>query len=135
METRHRNSKKRQVILDAIRSTETHPSAEWIYSRLKPDYPDLSLATVYRNLRLFVDSGEIVYIGTVNGQERYDGCLSPHTHFVCTRCGDVCDVFDVQTDDREYGAVEAATGGRVLTHSLIFKGLCAKCVDDGVDCP
>ena len=65
-------SKKRQAILDALRNTTEHPSAEMLYARLKPEYPDLSLGTVYRNLAMFIRDGAVISVGTVSGQERYD---------------------------------------------------------------
>ena len=81
-----RYSKKREAILNAIRSTTCHPSAEWIYQTLKPTHPDLSLGTVYRNLVFFQQQGQVQSVGVVNGQERFDGNTAPHSHFVCTNC-------------------------------------------------
>lgn len=60
-------SKKRQAILDALRNTTEHPSAEMLYARLKPEYPDLSLGTVYRNLAMFIRDGDVISVGTVSG--------------------------------------------------------------------
>ncbi|MGE4277314.1 MAG: transcriptional repressor, partial [Lawsonibacter sp.] len=59
MERTIRHSKKREAILSAIRSTKSHPSAEWVYQTLKPTHPDLSLGTVYRNLLFFQEHGDI----------------------------------------------------------------------------
>ena len=67
MSTMRRHSKKRDAILSCIRRSHLHPSAEWIYTQLKPEHPDLSLGTVYRNLALFRESGEIVCVATVHG--------------------------------------------------------------------
>ena len=57
MEVQRKNSKKRQAILESLRSVTDHPTAEMIYNRLKPEYPDLSLGTVYRNLAMFLEEG------------------------------------------------------------------------------
>ena len=65
-----RYSRKREAILHAIRSTTSHPSAEWVYTQLKPQFPDLSLATVYRNIASFVESGELVRVAVVDSKER-----------------------------------------------------------------
>ena len=75
--------------MNAIQSTDCHPSAEWVYQTLKPTHPDLSLGTVYRNLVLFQQQGLIQSIGVVKGQERFDGCIAPHSHLICTCCGAV----------------------------------------------
>ena len=92
MEKRQNYSRKREAILQAVRGTTLHPSAEWVYRELKPVFPDLSLGTVYRNLAQFKADGMIVSVGTVNGQERFDGATQPHSHFVCDKCGCVLDV-------------------------------------------
>ena len=78
MERATRYSRKTgRPILNAIQSTDCHPSAEWVYQTLKPTHPDLSLGTVYRNLVLFQQQGLIQSIGVVKGQERFDGCIGP----------------------------------------------------------
>ena len=81
-----RYSKKREAILNAIRSTTCHPSAEWIYQTLKPTHPDLSLGTVYRNLVFFQQQGQVQSVGVVNGQERFDGNTAPHELTFYGRC-------------------------------------------------
>ena len=77
MERATRYSPKRQAILECICSTDCHPSAEWVYATLKPQIPDLSLATVYRNLARFREDGVVLAVGNVDGQERYDGDTAP----------------------------------------------------------
>ena len=72
-----RHSPKRDAILQCLRSTTCHPSAEWVYSQLKPRIPDLSLATVYRNLARFRAEGAVQVIGCVDGEDRYDGDTAP----------------------------------------------------------
>ena len=84
MEPTRKRSKKRDAILSCLCSTDTHPSAEWIYHRLKPQIPDLSLATVYRNLALFQREGRIISVGVVQNLERFDANVHPHAHFICT---------------------------------------------------
>ena len=120
-------SKKRAAILEALRCTDEHPSAEMLCARLKGEFPDLSLGTVYRNLAMFVADGDAVSVGTVGGQERYDADTTPHAHFVCTCCGAVKDVCspNLAGMDRE---VERETGGVVTSRSLCFTGTCAGCL-------
>ena len=66
-----RTSKKRSAIYEALCNTTAHPSAEQLYSQLKPEIPDLSLGTVYRNLNVLMQDGLIITVGHVNGEERY----------------------------------------------------------------
>lgn len=121
-------SKKREAILEALRNTTEHPSAEMLYSRLKQEYPDLSLGTVYRNLAMFVRDGDVVSVGTVAGQERYDADTRPHAHFICSECSRVLDVCSpcLSALDKE---VERETGGSVTGHSLSFSGTCQNCLN------
>jgi Fur family peroxide stress response transcriptional regulator len=122
-----RFSKKRQAIYDCLCGTRTHPTADWIYQQLHPAYPDLSLGTVYRNLSQLKAAGLICSVGAVNGQERYDGNVSPHAHLVCQGCGTVVDVMDVQPPQSLIAAAQAATGYQVTGMSLQFVGLCPSC--------
>jgi Fur family peroxide stress response transcriptional regulator len=89
-----KHSKKRDAILEILRSTKTHPTAAWVYDRAKRAIPDLSLGTVYRNLSQFRDEGEVISVGVVDGEERFDGRLAPHPHLVCEKCGAVLDIDD-----------------------------------------
>lgn len=122
-----RNSKKRAAILDAIRNTDCHPSAEWIYQTLKPDHPDLSLGTVYRNLTFFQDQGVIKSVGVVNGQERFDANTQSHCHFVCNECSAVIDLPEIKPDLELDTTVSQQYGYSVARHELIFYGTCENC--------
>ena len=77
MDTRRKNSRKRQAILEALCATREHPTAEMLYQQLKPDYPELSLGTVYRNLGVLAEEGLAVSVVRVAGQERYDATTAP----------------------------------------------------------
>ena len=83
MDTPTKQFKKRNAILSCLRQTDLHPSAEMLHQMLQDDHPDISLATVYRNLSLFKSQGMIQSIGAVGGIERFDGNTAPHVHFVC----------------------------------------------------
>ena len=124
-------SRKREAILDALRGSDVHPTAEWIYRRLKPEYPDLSLGTVYRNLGRFQETGQAVSLGAINGYERFDGDVSPHAHLVCERCGAVVDVYDALPGREQLEAVSEKTGCRVDSACVTFKGLCKSCSEEG----
>jgi len=126
MQTRN-YSKKREAILAKIRSTMSHPTAEWVYHELKSEIPDLSLATVYRNIRLFKEEGEILSVGTVDGQERFDGTTSPHGHFVCTACAAVIDFAD-RTEHAEVWDHLREQGFLVSRVDLVAYGTCEACL-------
>ena len=127
MEQITKRFKKRDAILDCVRSTKVHPSADWVYARLKPDISDLSLGTVYRNLALFKEQGLITSLGTVKGVERFDGNNDPHVHFVCNCCGDVSDLMEIHLPPELTTEATAACGGTIQTSQLIFTGKCRNC--------
>ena len=135
MEHTIRYSKKRADILAAIQGTDCHPSAEWVYQQLKPSHPGLSLGTVYRNLIFFRQQGLIQSVGVVGGQERFDGTLTPHSHFVCDCCGSVLDLPDIHLDGGLDQTVSRQYGLSVQRHELTFRGLCQSCAQSQTNQP
>lgn len=130
MERAAKHFRKRDAILTCLRQTTVHPSAEWVYNRLKPEYPDLSLGTVYRNLTLFKEQGIISSLGTVKGVERFDGNIQPHVHFVCTGCNAVIDLPQLQVPASLRAGAEEAAGCHVSNCQLTFTGTCNQCNND-----
>ena len=124
-----RQSKKRDAMLALLRATRRHPSADQIYQQLKPDYPDLSLATVYRNLGQLCSQGLVRRVGTVNGQERYDGETSPHSHFICNRCGCVMDLPRLSPEEGLVERLGVQYGFTAENCEFIVRGLCGDCTD------
>ena len=120
-----RYSKKREGILACLRATDTHPGAEEIYRRLKPAYLDLSLGTVYRNLRELCEEGLIAPVATVDDKQRYDGNVSAHSHLICACCGKVVDLFAPPASLAEEAARES--GFAIREVKLQFVGLCGDC--------
>jgi Fur family peroxide stress response transcriptional regulator len=125
-----KHSKKRDAILEVIRSTDAHPGAQWVYDRLKPSIPDLSLGTVYRNISVFRKEGLVESVGVVSGEERFDGDTSPHGHVICTRCGRVADLSpQIQAVLAGDASVEIP-GFTIDMCSTVFYGLCSKCKEE-----
>ena len=127
MEPATKRFRKRDAILNCIRSTDVHPGAEWVYEQVKTEIPDISLATVYRNLNLFKEQGLIVSVATVNGVERFDGNTAPHVHFICNGCGNIVDLHTISVPEELNSAATKASGGQVSTCQLTFTGLCENC--------
>ena len=127
METTKKNFRKRTAILSFLRQTKDHPSAEMVYNHLKQEIPDLSLGTVYRNLSMFKNQGEIISVGTVNGVERFDGNVEPHVHFICNGCDAVLDLPQIHVPEELNRQVTDATGGVVEMCNLTFTGYCQDC--------
>ncbi len=127
MITARKHSRKRDAILACVRGTTCHPTAEWVYAQLKPEIADLSLGTVYRNLAIFKQDGEIISVGTVAGLERFDGNTAPHAHFVCTKCTGVYDVPQETLPVDFLKSAEALTRGEITSYQLSYYGICPKC--------
>ena len=127
MERTGKHFRKRDAILQCVRSTDLHPSAEWVYERVRQDVPDISLATVYRNLSLFKEQGLIQSLGTVKGIERFDGNTAPHVHFICTECSRVIDLPGIAVPQELTVSAAMQTGGQIQSCSLSFTGLCSQC--------
>ncbi|MHB9292253.1 putative Fur family transcriptional regulator, ferric uptake regulator [Hollandina sp. SP2] len=137
-----KHSKKREAILRMIRSTQSHPSARWVYEQLKPVIPGLSLGTVYRNINLFLEEGSVVSIGVVGGEERFDGFVTPHPHLICTCCGAVFDLagdFSLVSFELPYPEVperiplqdnqeQGVPGFLINYQKTLFYGICSRCI-------
>ena len=119
-------SKQREALLTLLRSTRSHPSADWLYENLRKDFPSISLGTVYRNLALLADNGEIMKIQTSANKEHFDGFVYKHHHFVCRNCDKI---IDVDIDGIENAEKQAAKKlhATVEDSSLVCYGLCMEC--------
>lgn len=119
-------SKQREALLRALKSTRSHPSADWLYDELRKEFPNISLGTVYRNLALLADNGIIQRITTGSGREHFDGFTNEHSHFVCTQCDSIYDINLSGTSELD-NEVEKSLGAKVDDHSLVFYGICSTC--------
>ena len=129
MELSTKQFRNRNAILECLKNTQAHPSAETLFQMLQQEHPDISLATVYRNLTLFKNQGIIQSLGTVNGIERFDGNTEPHVHFVCGSCNSVLDLPELDPPESLCSAAAKATGGQVTGCQLIFTGTCQDCLN------
>ncbi len=121
-----RFSKKRQAILDCLHSTQSHPTADWVFLQLKPHFPDLSLATVYRNLSEMKAEGVIRSVGIYHDREHFDGRADAHVHLVCQQCGSVFDAPDAPLPTG-WAAEIASVTGFAPADAHIF-GKCRACI-------
>jgi Fur family ferric uptake transcriptional regulator len=117
---------QRRVILEEIKKVKTHPSADELYLAVRRRLPDISMATVYRNLETLAEHGLIRRMWEVGAPRRYDGELADHYHVVCERCGRVDDVPLAAVN----GFLEEArrvSDYDIHGYRLGFFGLCPKC--------
>ena len=121
-----RYSKQRESIKEYLSTHFTHPTAERIYLDLRKEFPNISQGTVYRNLNLLAEQGEILRISSGNGPDRFDFTLRNHYHGRCVRCGEV---FDVDIDEMP-GLIERIRdphGMQFLSYDIMFKAICPAC--------
>lgn len=125
-----RMTRQRRIILEELRNTRTHPSADEVYERVRRRLPRISLGTVYRNLDVLSQSGVILRMDGAGQQRRFDATTDPHYHIRCTGCGRVDDLFFECEQDLEQCARESCDY-EVTGHWVQFDGLCPKCRNRG----
>ena len=121
-----RNSKQREAILRVVRGSHNHPTADWVYEQVRKEIPNISLGTVYRNLKLLVQEGELLQLEFAGTPIRFDGDTRIHNHFRCDRCGHIFNVYEVLDKDMD-DRLAKQTGFKVSHHRLEFRGLCKGC--------
>lgn len=122
---RQRNSKQRQMILDAVMNRCDHPTADQIYFDVRAKDDKISRGTVYRNLGILSEDGDITNV-KVPAADRFDSRTDRHYHLFCTCCGRVFDAplsYHEEYDDK----VAQQTGFQISRHRLVFEGLCPDC--------
>ncbi len=122
----HKRSKEKEAILQFLRSTGSHPTADTVFNEMRKQNPYISLGTIYRNLRLLTDEGEINELDTVGGLSRFEANTRPHYHFRCDKCGRVFDLNE-EVDTSLNQRIADKTGYKILDHILEFRGLCQEC--------
>jgi len=121
-----RETKQREAILNVLRGADSHPTADWVYDEVRKLIPNISKGTVYRNLKILRDIGEISELNLSGTVSRYEGNQENHYHFRCEKCGRVFDLeepVNKELDDK----VARNTGFKVSYHQLEFRGLCKDC--------
>ncbi|MEW6440295.1 MAG: transcriptional repressor [bacterium] len=121
-----RMTRQRQIILDELRNTRTHPTADEVYERVRLRLPRVSLGTVYRNLEMLSQSGVIQKLELAGSRRRFDGSVDNHYHISCVRCGKVEDVALAPLETLEESA-RAISKFQIVGHRLKFLGVCPSC--------
>lgn len=119
-----RASSQRVMMLAYLQENHIHPTAEKIFSDLYSKMPTISKATVYNNLKLFVESGIIKEVNLDNSEVHYEIKQEDHAHFVCRKCGKI--------EDLKVKAIKVDTkpikGYEIDSQDIFLKGLCKECL-------
>ncbi len=117
---------QRIAVYETLASTRSHPSAEVLYGMLKPKFPSMSLATVYKSIDILHRIAVVNILHTGEDSLRYDADLSPHNHVQCQICGDIRDVHDLNSKLLVEDAAEKS-GYEIAGHQFYFYGICPEC--------
>ena len=118
-----RYSRQREMIEEILKGRKDHPTADMVYASCREVDPTISLGTVYRNLKVLSDEGIIVTLETEDKRLHYDGDTSRHSHFICTDCGTIVDLFKPAKTPSEV----LEKGLTVTSEKCVYYGLCSVC--------
>ncbi len=121
-----KHSKQRDAIKNFLITRKDHPSADVVYSQVREAFPNISLGTVYRNLTLLAEIGEIARIRVGDGMDHFDADISSHYHFICSECGSVIDL-DMDSISQINKTASANFDGQIDGHVTYFYGICPNC--------
>lgn len=125
-------SRQRTLILNILRNTKSHPTADWVHKEAKKTLPSIGIATVYRNLNALSQMGECRKIVVEGDQDRFDADMSVHYHMECSRCGSLQDLKlkDNMTAEELNVVIKKAFGienDKTELSTVLFKGVCEHC--------
>lgn len=120
-------SRQRESIKEFLATRTDHPTADTVYTNLREKFPNISLGTVYRNLSLLADIGDISKITTGDGADRFDGRTTPHNHFICRKCHSVMDL-DMENIDSIMDVAGKNFTGQIDSYVVNFYGVCDDCI-------
>ncbi len=121
-----KHSKQRDSIMEFLSGRKDHPTADMVYMGVRKSFPNISLGTVYRNLTLLADIGEIARIRVGDGIDHFDADTSLHYHFICNECGSVSDL-EMDNIDSLTETAGKNFSGMIEGHVTYFYGRCEKC--------
>lgn len=121
-----RNTVQKKLILDSVTNLQNHPTAEEVYECVHVDYPSISKATVYRNLKQLSEQGTLKRIESADLADHYDHQCHDHYHIQCTQCNRVYDV-EMEYLDELNSMIKNTNGFKISRHDIIFKGICPEC--------
>ncbi|HJC06118.1 MAG TPA: transcriptional repressor [Candidatus Enterocloster excrementipullorum] len=134
-------SRQRESIKASLMCRHDHPTADALYASIREEFPNISLGTVYRNLNLLVETGEIRRISCGDGADHFDGNTDEHYHFMCRECGRIYDMqLEAAAALRELDSTaQGYAPGVIDSHSVMFFGRCQDCIQksekQGIDKP
>ena len=119
-------SRQREAIIDFMMTRKDHPSADVVYENVRKEFPNISLGTVYRNLTLLSEMGELLRLRVGDCVDHFDATVTPHYHFICTHCKKVIDL-DLDIIQSVNDIAGTNFDGNIEGHVTYFYGTCRDC--------
>ncbi len=124
-----RMTHQRRVVLEELKKTTAHPTADELYEAVRKRLPNISLGTVYRNLEILSACGQALKLDLGEGKKRFDATLTPHYHLRCTQCGRIIDVPYVPIDRKIEEKLRSLGNFKITGVQVHFEGICDKCME------
>jgi len=121
-----RYSRQREAVYNSVVQSHEHPTAELIFEDVRRNIPNISLGTVYRNLKYLVEKGKIREVVLDDNVSRYDGNVADHYHCICTECGEIQDI-SIEASSLIGDIASKIKHFTITSHKLEFYGVCDKC--------
>ena len=119
-------SRQRELILETVQRSDDHPTADTIYTRVRAQDPKVSLGTVYRNLNLLCENGQLLKVPIPGASDRFDHTLGDHAHAYCEVCGSVT---DAEVDEKQGMELVKNQKGHVQDCAVVLIGVCEACCE------
>ncbi len=123
--TAQKHSRQRSAIIEYLKQTKEHPTADTVYEEIRRSFPHISLGTVYRNLSLLSENGQILKLSIQGQPDRFDYRTDDHSHMLCRKCGRVVDL-EISFPELDRIAKENFSGS-IDGHICYFYGKCPAC--------
>lgn len=121
-----RNTRQRELVMQIVKIHHDHPTADEIYLEAREKDDKISRGTVYRNLNLLAEAGEILQVKVPGSADRFDSRLDYHYHIICRKCGEIMDLSLPYNNQLDIG-IQKQTGYRIMRHRIVFDGICSHC--------
>jgi len=121
-----KNTKQKDIILSALKNTTSHPTADWVFDQVKEEIPNISLGTIYRNLRQLAEIGEILELHIDGSHGRFDHNTKSHCHLRCIECERIFDLI-IPECSQMIERLNRQRGLKISSYMVIFSGLCMDC--------
>jgi len=118
---------QRQVIYEAVVDSREHPTPELIYEQVRQRIPSISLGTIYKNVKTFLDSGVLKEVTLHHGSLRLESNMTPHHHLVCSSCKAIFDIEESAVEPVQLPTSELPEGFSIRQYRVEFVGLCQSC--------